>query len=415
MHYRTGSRGPGGSGGATRGGAGAGVARRRIHRDRGGSVTSGFQGTSGADTRTSVAPPFKNRAQQDPAFVRDRRRSVTDVATDVRRGTLPAMWLLAACARTHPFDLEVALVEDATAPAEPVDPFTWDVSMYDERSSAYLPAFLDVEDYGAVLLADALLRPDEGFLAVTVADLATDVEAPLALVFTISSVDGRRFVAAAAADVVAPAACTLAVDATTTSEAHAADLLACLRAWADANGGPNELYVEVVATTADDDWSFAASYTFGADRPVVAACSGPQVVDDEIREEADGVEFEELGLAGYAASEDERLVAVAFANTYPASDAFAGAGGHGATTVAAGEGAFVGAVVEVASDVPATITFRDRVDPASAFPADWADAAYADLTAPDGFVDACVVQVPDAVPNDSWTYTALVGSGTVER
>jgi len=173
--------------------------------------------------------------------------------------------------------------------------------------------------------------------------------------------------------------------------------------------------VEVAATTSDDDWSFAATYTFGADRPVVAACSGPLVVDDEIRAQAEDVVFEELGLAGYAASEDERLVAVAFANTYPASDALAGAGGTGDVLVAAGEGAFVGARVEVADDVPDGITFRGEVEPATAFPSNWADVAYADLTAPEGFVDACVVQVPDVLPNDAWTYTALVGSGTVTR
>ena len=53
--------------------------------------------------------------------------------------------------------------------------------------------------------------------------------------------------------------------------------------------------------------------------------------------------------------------------------------------------------------------------PAVVFPSDWAARAVEDLETVEGFVDACVVEVLDALPDESWTHLTLVGEGTAPR
>lgn len=326
--------------------------------------------------------------------------------------------LIAACAHTDvDFDIDVDLLETAPDP-HAVEDLTWEVGLYDERPDAYLPAFLDSELLGPMLLADAVLRGvGDGFATVTVPELQVDLDAPLVLHFSLSSKIDQIYVLGVPGPVVDPPACTVTVEADTTPEDHAADVLACLRAWVDANGGPSEIAVDVSGTTTDDDWSFVATWVFGTDRPTEITCSGPLEVDEALLEEADGAEIdiETLDLAGYLAAADQGAAAVVFADTWDRFGEPATAGAWGTARVGPGEGVFVGVPIEVVDPVPASVVFREDVGAVTTFPATWVDTAMGSLQSADGFVDACEVRVHDALPNTSWVREAIVGSGTVIR
>ncbi len=328
--------------------------------------------------------------------------------------------ILLACASSDvPFDIDVDLMEIAPAPVA-VEDVAWEVGLYDERPEAYLPAFLDAELLGPTLLADAVRRAEgDGFAVVRVPSLAVDVDAPLSLRFVLSSEIDRTYHLSAPGPVTEPPECTVTVDRETTAERHAADVLACLRAWVDDNGGPADLRVDVAGATEDDDWSFAATWVFTTDRPVEVSCTGTMVLDEALLAEADAegaeITIETLELAGYLAAADEGCAGVVFANTWDAQGEDPSAGAHGTARVAAGEGAFVGTELEVVDPVPPSVVFRSEVGEVTAFPATWAEAAEASLMSPEGFVDACEVRVHDALPNDTWVHEAIVGTGTVVR
>lgn len=329
------------------------------------------------------------------------------------------MWLalLASCAATRTFPVEVDLVDDLPLAAGAVVEVPFDLSLYDERPDGYLPAFVDVEGVGAVLLADAALRArgEPGPVTVGVVGAAWTLPEPLTLQVTVSSRDGRRYLAGPGADEpVTPAACTLTVTTDTTPEAHAADVLGCLRAWVDANGGPVELFVEVAGETAAPDWSFQASWTLGTDRPVDAACSGPQVIDGELPDEADDADLSDLRLAGYVAAVDAPMAVVAFEGTWPAEGPIASAGAIGVATVDAGGGAWLGEEIEVTDPIPASVTFAATA-PIETWPASWNADSLGALRSADGWVDACRVAVHDATPNQAWVRVALIGEGVLAR
>lgn len=330
------------------------------------------------------------------------------------------MWLLsvAACLAPRSFPVEVDLVEGVPLGAATELSLPFELSLYDERPSAYLPAFLDTEGFGAVLLADAALRAEglEGPLGVGVEGPEWAPPEPLTLTVTISSRDGVRYLAGpGAAEVVAPAACTFDVASDTNAEVHAAQVLGCLRAWVDANGAPRDPFVEVAGTTAAADWSFQATWTFGTDRPVDTACTGPRVVDGELPDEADDVDLSDLRLAGYAAAADGPMVLVAFENTWVAEGPVPGAGAIAVASMGGAEGVFLGEPVEVIDPIPASVGFRADPAPITTWPASWNPDSLAALRSPDGWVDACRVAVHEVAPNEAWVRVVLVGEGVLIR
>lgn len=327
------------------------------------------------------------------------------------------MWLASVLAcKSVGFDLDVDLFPAATAPVEVPETSPFEVALFDERPDAVLPAFLDLEAFGPVLLADRVRLPEgDGVLTVAVSDVTFSVDAPLSLTFAVESTDGRWHVLGDETGAT-PASCTFVVDADTPADEQADALLACLRDTAAAKGGPVDFHVTVAGATTDDDWEYRAVYAFGTDRPVDVACTGPLAITDELKAQAGTTDLvmEELSLAGYAAAVDEAASVVAFAGTWADDASPAVAGASGSVRVAAGEGRFVGAEVEVDEGVPASVTFGGPIGDVAEWPADWAPVAMDTLLA-DGFLETCDVRIHDARPNTTFVELALVGTGQAVR
>jgi hypothetical protein len=326
--------------------------------------------------------------------------------------TLP---FLLACKRVA-FDLDVDLFPGGDEPAAFPEASPFELALFDERPEATVPAFLDLEELGPVLVADRLLRADDdGFLQVEVTSLALDLDAPVDLTFEVSSGTARWLVLGGEGGGEVPS-CSVRLAPDAQPAALASALTDCLRDTTDAHGGPDDFAMSVVAATADDDWAVTMELSFGTDRPVDVLCTGALAVDDALREQAGTTEIviEELGLAGYAAAQDEGAAVVAFANVWADDGAPAVAGASGGVRVAAGEGRFVGERVEPAASVPASITFGGAVGAVDVWPADWAATAMDTLLA-DGFLETCDVRVHDAAPNRTFVELALVGSGEAVR
>ena len=327
------------------------------------------------------------------------------------------MWLALAAgcilwSKEKPFEIDIQLLDENDL-THVVPDLGFDIALYDERSSWYLPAFLDDEGWGAVFLADRVLRlsGEPGVLMVEVTEILWDQPEPLTLVFVPSSEGSARTYVLGDEAGGLPDACMLEVTTDTSSEAHASALLACLRAWTDANGGPADLFIEVEASTEAPDWAFSASYVIRTEGAAAVTCSGQQVIDDQLRDEAGTVDIERLELAGWVGAGGEGLALVAWENTWDAPELPATAGGWSMARVAPRTGAWLGSRIPVDADVPATTVFSGPPEPVTTFPAAWAERSLASLEAPQGFVDACAVVVHEAQPSDVWLQFALIGDG----
>ncbi len=328
------------------------------------------------------------------------------------------MWfalVLAACAPVKQFDVDLELLDDAALPGDDVDGVHFGVALFDERDSWYLPAFVDVDDLGAVWLADSVLRAagQPPVIDVSVSGLTLDSDAPLVLgVDVIADDGGQRYIAdlSIAEAPARPGACSLQVDDDTTDAGHAADLLACLQSWVDVLGGPVTLHLEVaVIETEATDFAFSAEYVLSTAKPTVAACTGASVADGTFQEQADSVDLTALELAGYAIAESERTWFVAFENTWAADTALPGSGGVAWAEVQGGQGVFFGTELEVTGAPRVPMAGPESI---ATFPRDWIGHSVDALSGPDGFVDACWIAVHDALPNETWVHFALVGEGT---
>lgn len=318
------------------------------------------------------------------------------------------------------FDVDVPLFEEA---GEAVEPPTLPVELklYDERPEWTLPAFLDVENWGALLLADAIARRDlgRGFLQVTATELTLDAEPGYVTVrYTLVPDEGwGRYTLDAPGAETAPAACDLTIDATTTAEAHADGLRGCLEAWVDANGAPQKLSMTAAIVDTDlDDYALTIAVAMDTDRPADVVCTGRLGISEELLAESDNVDFTTLEIGGYAAVVDHGMDFIAFENTYDDGTAYdPSAGGTTAASLAAGTGAWIG--TEVASNpdnpLPSGVQMASTT-PLTYFPGgndSWRQASVVSLEAPDGYVDACWVGLHDATPNPATVHITLVGEG----
>lgn len=318
------------------------------------------------------------------------------------------------------FDVDVPLFEDAGEAVEPAT-LPFEMKLYDERTEWTLPAFLDVDTWGALLLADAIARRDlgRGFLQVTATELTLDAEPGFVTVrYTLVPDEGwGRYTLDAPTAASAPAACDLTIDEATTPEAHADGLRGCLEAWVDANGAPQKLSMTAAIVDTDlDDYALTVAVTMDTDRPADVVCTGRLGITEELLAESDNVDFTTLEIGGYAAVTDHGMDFVAFENTYDDSDSYdPSAGGTTAASIAAGGGAWIGTEVESHPDAPLPAGVSvDQTAPIAYFPGSnesWRQASVASLEDPDGYVEACWVGLHDGSPNPATVHITLVGDG----
>ncbi len=315
------------------------------------------------------------------------------------------------------FDVDLPLIEGGSGDAISPGELPLDLKLYSSRPDWRMPTFLEVEDWGAIWLADSAIRADggDGLLAVDVRTLTLDADPGfIDISFTPSSRDGRRFTLgepSAAPEL--PEACTVRVDETTQPDDFGSDLRACLEAWSDAHGAPVTLHLDALVVNTDlDQYAFAADLSLGTSRPVQTFCSDLLVVDDELLAEADNVDIENLSLGGYAAAVDQPMDFVAFQNTFADLESDPLAGGHVVAAVDAKLGTYLGEEIPLAGVLPPGVSVSG-VAPIAYFPdqAAWLSESAAALETPEGFVQACWVAASPAEPNEVVVHVTLVGVG----
>jgi hypothetical protein len=328
--------------------------------------------------------------------------------------------LLVGCAlitKQKDFDVDLPLLTDE-ATAEAAEPLPMELKLYDERSSWYLPAVVDAELWGPLLLADAIARRDlgDGFLVVTATALELDAEPGyLTIRYSLSTEEGfGRYTMSAPQAELAPGSCDLTVDESTTPDQHADELLDCLRDWIDANGAPELLGIEAEVIDTDlADYALTLDLSLSTDRPAEVTCTGRLGVTEELQAESDNVDFNTLELGGYAVPLDHGMRFVAFENTFDGASPDPTAGGTTAASLSAGAGTWVGQEVPLEEALPSGADLSG-VAPIDYFPggnSQWREASVASLELPDGYVEACWVGLHDEEPNEALVHFTLVGEG----
>lgn len=325
--------------------------------------------------------------------------------------------MLASCAlvtKQKDFEVDLPLFEDSEQDAVQPAELPMELKLYDSRTSWLMPAFLDNEDWGAVLLADAALRDAgrDGLLAVEVTALSLDVTGSVDVRFAMTSPDTRRFLLRESG-VTAPEACLIRVADDTPPAAFGDALRGCLEAWVDTNGAPADprLEAEVVATDLER-YALAIDFTVTTDRTVDRYCSDWLVVDDELRAEADHVDIGTLDLAGYVVSSQSAMDLVAFQNTFPLETGDPNAGGITVVALEGAGGSFVGQEIEIVDPLPAGVTVSG-VAPIDYFPDrdTWLARSTAALETVEGYVQACWVAAHAEPGNTPLVHVTLVGEG----
>ncbi|MCB9686138.1 MAG: hypothetical protein H6735_13945 [Alphaproteobacteria bacterium] len=289
---------------------------------------------------------------------------------------LPSIPLLT---KTTEGAIEVELLDTEVLPGL-VEDADFDVKLYDERVTWYLGTYIDTDAWGPVLLADAELRSqgEDALFELRVDDLRWDHVDPLVLTLTPGTRYGWTTRADAGTEIVQPASCTMVVTSSTTDAEHAADLTDCLRDWAELNGSPAGLSLDVEGVSDAADWAYAAHWTLGTARPVEAACTGPQIAGPIDQSAFRNAQVDTLDLWGNVTAEGDVNV-FTWENTFMVGDPMPTAGGLVHRKV---DGGTSGALT------------NERT-----FPANWASRSLDSLADPMGFVDACAVVVHESTPD----------------
>ncbi len=331
------------------------------------------------------------------------------------------LWLLASCAvitKQADFDVDLAIFDAEDGDGEEADTIPMELKLYDARTDWTLPAYLDVEDWGAMLLADSLLRADgsEGFLAVDVTSFSLDNPGFIELTVTLESDDDRRFLAETPGTVTPPDACTFEVTDTTAPAEMADDLVACFEAWTDRNGAPPNPIIHIDVTDTDlERYALLVDLNLGTSRPTELLCSGRLGVSDEMREEADHIDLNALELAGYVVAATGSMELVAFQNTFPDTYGDPVVGGHTVVQLAHSGGTYVGQEIPIEDALPPGAVV-DGIAPIGYFPNrdGWQTDSIAALETEEGYIEACWVAVHEADTGEAIVRFKLVGDGSYD-
>ncbi len=328
------------------------------------------------------------------------------------------LWLLASCAvvtKQADFDVDLAIFDAEDGDGEAPEEIPLELKLYDARTDWTLPAYLDVEDWGALLLADHLLRADgaEGFLAVSVDTFSLDNPGYVELTVTLESNDERRYLADVPSNITPPAACTFRVDDVTGADTMGDDLVACFEAWTDANGAPPNPIIHVQVTDTDlERYALLVDLSLGTSRPTDLLCSGRLGVTDEMREEADNIDLNALELAGYVVAANDAMDLVAFQNTFPETYGDPLVGGHTVVRLGQAGGSYVGTETAIEDQLPPGVVV-EGVAPIAYFPSRdrWQSDSITALETDEGYIEACWVAVHPAETGEAIVRFKLVGDG----
>jgi len=281
------------------------------------------------------------------------------------------------------------------------------------------------ENWGGALLVDSMARASggPGVVAMTIEDLviSNDTGDPFTIDVSLGGGPTYSTVPGSAAPV-PPPECSITVDPNDVDPVgHAADVLACIQAWADTNGVPADFTMSITATErALGAFVYSSTYLLQADDTFEMNCEYGITLPSDVIDQADSLDVSTLGIGGYGGAIDFGLDMFAFANVFD---------GNGALVTTASldqriealQGYYVAQVVEIdpadqgtidAEGVIFTATNIASLDQTPADPGDWTAATYGALVGAGGTpgsADACWAELHDDVPNRGIIRWLLVG------
>jgi hypothetical protein len=286
---------------------------------------------------------------------------------------------------------------------------SWDVAVsVDDGPFVSPPAGADI---GPLLLIDSLARGDgvSELLDLTVSDLAAS-GGPFVVDVRLT---GGAPLALGAVGESTPAECAIAVDPSALdAAAHASALLACVRAWVDANGAPTEPALAFTIASRAAGATYGASLRFTANERYAQGCRGGTELPSDLTSNADEYVLEDVRLAGYLGAVDAATSAWVYALVRDA-DGLTVASAVAAVDLPAGGAAYLGESVPVSDPLAAGLAVAaDPVQPDYAPPGDAFTAALEEaLLRGAGTADACWGALHEATPNSLIVDWRLLGTG----
>jgi hypothetical protein len=322
----------------------------------------------------------------------------------------------------EPIDIDVGLINEGVA--EPDQNHVTDLSLAPSVSAAN-PTWTsapggDAEEWGGTLALDSMARAGglPTIVVLEVSDLVVQNEGgPFSLNVALVG-DVVYSTEIGGGPPVPPPECTIEVDpANPDALAHAADLLACIHAWVDANGSPADFSLSVTGSARAAGFAYGATYLLYTEETFQMDCSYDVVLPTSVIDMANSLTIEELSIAGYGGAVNFGLELMAFANVY-------GPDGTLATTASLDQRIEAGTLYFVETEIDidpedveaATLTVATNVATIQYQPAgvsDWMLDTY-DALIGAGWADACWGEIHDDVPNTGIVRWTLVGSADPE-
>jgi hypothetical protein len=267
------------------------------------------------------------------------------------------------------------------------------------------------EDVGPLLFIDALARQSgvSDLLALSVLDLDAS-GGPFVLDVILGG--GAPLLLEPVAPAVPPE-CAIPVDpAALDADAHAADLLSCIRSWVDANGAPTEPTLTFSVASRAAGASYGATLRVTANERYAQGCRTGTSLPADLTSNADEYVLKDTRLAGFVGAVDAAASAWVYALVRD-PDGVTAASAVAALELPAGGAAYLGESVPVSDPVAAGLAVApDPVQPDYLPPGDAFGAAVEEtMLHGAGAADACWGALSESTPNTLVVDWRLLGTG----
>jgi hypothetical protein len=308
--------------------------------------------------------------------------------------------------------IDVDLVENPSD-AAPSTVQPWEIPVSVDVATPFVSA-PGTQQIGPLLLLDSMAREggEDQLLSLTADDL-TASGAPFVLQVMLGG-GAVMSLEPGAVEAVPPAACQIDVDpGNLDASAHAADLLACFRAFVDTNGAPTNPTVSFAIGSRADGISYSATLRLEADENLELGCAFDSVLPSDVTSNPDKYKLEDLRIGGYVGAVDHGALTWGFVIVYDDNDVVASSASS-AIPLSAGDASYIGDTIAVSDPAASGLTVASQPAIPDYLPADDWNAATGgamlgvDGAAP-GSADACWGSLHDDVPNRVIVSWALLG------
>lgn len=286
---------------------------------------------------------------------------------------------------------------------------SWDVAVsVDDGTFVSAAAGADI---GPLLLIDSLARSGgvSEVLGLSVVELSA-TGSPFVLDVRLP---GGAPLALGAVGESTPAACAIDVDpGALDATAHASALLACVRAWVDANGAPAEPSLAFSIASRAAGATYGATLRITANERYAQGCRGGTSLPADLTSNADEYVLDDVRLAGFVGAVDAATSAWVYALVRD-PDGLTTASAVATLELPAAGAVYLGEAVAVSDPLAASLTVAGApVQPDYAPPGDDFGAALEEtMLHGAGTADACWGALHEAIPNRTIVDWRLLGTG----